>query len=321
MNNTQLAQVRWAIIYCPKQGVRRSQKRWEHIREILEKRGVEYDFVQSETPKSVNRLTKMMVNNGYKTLIIVGGDSAMNRALNGLVSMGEETCKSVALGIIPNGRGNDFASFWGYTEEDDEKTIDSLIRRRLRKVDVGYIRQTTSSNETDANDVNNEQFFLNCVNIGLVANIMKLKYKTRRILGLTTLSYFASMFLLLFQRLETKMRFRVNEEYVARKVMTVCIGNCRSYGQTPSAVPYNGMLDVTVVSHPGVAQLFEGMVMLFTGKFLNHKDVQAYRTSRAIRFEETHHATVSIDGKVLKNYHSPFEVGILPEHIDFIIPS
>ena len=165
MDNTQLAQVRWAIIYCPKQGVRRSQKRWEHIREILEKRGVEYDFVQSETPKSVSRLTKMMVNNGYKTLIIVGGDSALNRALNGFVSMGEEACKSVALGVIPNGRGNDFASFWGFNEENDEQTIDSLIKRRLRKVDVGFIRKDS-----------NEHYFLNCVNIGLVANIMKLKH-------------------------------------------------------------------------------------------------------------------------------------------------
>ena len=311
---------RWSIIYCPKQGVRRSQKRWEHIREILEKRGVEYDFVQSETPKSVSRLTKMMVNNGYKTLIIVGGDTALNLALNGLMSMGEEACKSVALGVIPNGRGNDFSSYWGFTEEDDERTIDSLIKRRLRKVDVGFIRHTAGSIDSAPDENNDEHYFLNCVNIGLVANIMKLKYKTRRIFGLTTLTYFASMFLLLFQRLETNMRFSVNEDHVARKVMTVCVGNCRGYGQTPSAVPYNGMLDVTVVSHPGVRQLFEGMVMLFTGKFLNHKDVQAYRTPRLIRFEETHHAMVSTDGSVLKDYHSPFEIGLLPEMIDFIIP-
>ena len=305
---------RWAIIYCPKQGVRRSQKRWENIREILERRGVEYDFVQSEDPNSVGRLTKMLVSNGYKTLIIVGGDSALNRALNGMIELGEEATRDVALGVIPNGRGNDYATFWGFTEEDDEQTVEWLVKRRLRKVDVGFIRSTSA-------EASAEHYFLNCVNIGLVANIMKLKYKARRIFGLTTLTYFASMFLLLFQRLETKMRFRVNEDKVERKLMTVCVGNCRGYGQTPSAVPYNGMLDVTVVSHPEVAQLFEGMVMLFTGKFLNHKDVQAYRTPRLIHFEETHHATVSTDGLVLKNYASPFEIGLKPEYIDFIIPS
>ncbi len=312
---------RWAIIYCPKQGVQRSQRRWERIREILEKHGVEYDFVQSESPDSVGRLTTMLVGNGYRTLIIVGGDSALNRALNGLILMGEEAVRNVALGIIPNGRGNDFATFWGFTEDNDEQTVEWLIKRRLRRVDVGFIRKTAAA-ESEGDDGNDDvRYFLNCVNIGLVANIMKLKYKTRRIFGLTTLTYFASMFLLLFQRLETKMRFHVNEEHVERKVMTVCIGNCRGYGQTPSAIPYNGMLDVTVVSQPEVTQLFEGMVMLFTGKFLNHKKVRAYRTTRHILFEETHHATISIDGLVLKNYHSPLEVGLLPEYIDFIIPS
>ena len=311
---------RWAIIYCPKQGVRRSQKRWEHIREILEKRCVEYDFVQSEGPDSVGRLSKMLVGNGYKTLIIVGGDSALNRALNGLVSMGDEACRDVALGVIPNGRGNDYASFWGFTEEDDEQTIDWIIKRRLRRVDIGFIQHETSGEDDSEAPSTEEHYFLNCVNIGLVANIMKLKYKARRIFGLTTLTYFASMFLLLFQRLETKMRFKVHEETVERKVMTVCVGNCRGYGQTPSAVPYNGMLDVSVVSHPEISQLFEGMWMLFTGKFLNHKKVDAYRTPRIINFEETRHATISVDGLVLNNYSSPLKIGLKPELINFIIP-
>lgn len=301
---------RWAIIYCPKQGIRRSHKRWEQIRDILEEKHIDYDFVQSEGPESVTRLTKMLIGNGYRTLIIVGGDSALNRALNGLMSMTDDECQQVVLGIIPNGRGNDFASYWGITEEDDRKTIDWLIERRLHKVDVGFIRHE-----------NQYHYFLNCVNIGLVANIMKLKYKARRVLGLTTLTYFASMFMLLFQRLETRMRFQVNEEQVERKVMTVCVGNCRGYGQTPNAVPYNGMLDVSVVSHPEVSQLLAGMWMLLTGKFLNHKKVRAYRTTRTIRFDETHNATISTDGIVLEGFKSPFEIGIKSEQINFIIPS
>ena len=223
---------------------------------------------------------------------------------------GDEACERVALGLVPNGRGNDFASFWGFTEDDDEKTVDDLIQRRLRKVDVGYIRSDASI-----------RYFLNCVNVGLVANIMDLKYKTRRIFGLSALSYFASMFLLLFQRLEKKMCFKVNEEHIERKVMSICIGNSRGYGQTPSAVPYNGMLDVSVISHPEVRQLLEGMWMLFTGKFLNHKNVRAYRTSRKIRFQEVNNATISTDGMVAKEFTAPFEIGLKPEQVSFIIPS
>ena len=92
---------RWAIIYCPKQGVRRSQKRWERIQQLLTEHNVAYDFVQSESPDSVGRLTQMLCKQNYDTLIIVGGDSALNRALNGLLTMDDEVRQRVALGIIP----------------------------------------------------------------------------------------------------------------------------------------------------------------------------------------------------------------------------
>lgn len=307
------ASSRWAIIYCPKQGAGRSQKRWEHIQELLEEQHVAYDFVQSEGPESVERLTKMLCLNGYETLIIMGGDSALNRALNGLLSLDDAIRQRVALGVIPNGRGNDFATFWGFTENDDAQTVTWLVKRRLRRVDVGLVR--------GGSELQLQRYFLNCVNVGLVANIMKLKYKTRRIFGLSALAYFVSMILLLFQRLETRMKLRINEETIERKLMTVCVGNGRGYGQTPSAVPYNGMLDITVVSHPEVRQLLEGLWMLFTGKFLNHKNVRAYRSPRPIRFMSIKGATVSADGMVLSGFTERLNISLLPEHVDFIIPS
>ena len=304
---------RWGIIYCPKQGAGRSQKRWEHIQELLDARGVEYDFVQSEGPESVERLTRMLCQNGYETLIIMGGDSALNRALNGLLALGDEVRERVALGVIPNGRGNDYATFWGFDEKDDEQTVNWLQRRRLRSVDVGLLQSGEEQQQ--------QRYFLNCVNVGLVANIMKLKYKTRRIFGLSALSYFASMFLLLFQRMETRMKLQINEETIERKLMTVCVGNARGYGQTPSAVPYNGMLDISVVSHPEVSQLLAGLWLLFTGKFLNHKNVRAYRSPRTIQFMDIKNATVSADGMVLPDFKKQLHVSLLPEHIHFIIPA
>lgn len=53
--------------------------------------------------------------------------------------------------------------------------------------------------------------------------------------------------------------------------MTVCVGSARGYGLTPSAVPYNGWLDVSVIYRPELIQLFSGMWMLLQGRILNHK--------------------------------------------------
>ena len=99
-----------------------------------------YDFVQSETSDSVERLMKMMISNGYKTIIIVGGDSALNDAVNCLMMEEKEVRESIALGVIPNGVMNDFARFWEFDEDKTEQTIDLLIQHRIRKVDLGCIR-------------------------------------------------------------------------------------------------------------------------------------------------------------------------------------
>ena len=93
---------KWGLLYCPRGGWR-SAKRWEKIEKVLRQQGVDYDFVQSENQKSVERLVKMFVNNGYKTIVIVGGDSALNDAVNCLMQMDASERNEVALGVIPNG--------------------------------------------------------------------------------------------------------------------------------------------------------------------------------------------------------------------------
>ena len=77
---------RWGIVYCPKGDMLVSPaKRWTKIEKCLKEQGVVYDYVQSENVGSVERLVKMMINNGYRTIVIIGGDSALNDTVNCLM--------------------------------------------------------------------------------------------------------------------------------------------------------------------------------------------------------------------------------------------
>ena len=300
---------RWGIIYSPKSGVLRTHKRWEKIRRYLNEQQVEYDFVQSEGGGSEERLAAMLAKNGYTTIVIVGGDGALNRAIHGVLSVDPELHKTVTFGIIPNGHGNDYARFWGLDEDDPIEAVNVLIRRRVRQVDLGFIHEGER-----------EHYFLNCMNVGLAASIMDIKHKTYRFWGLSSLSYLSSFFLMLFHRMEQQMKLSVNHETIERSLMNVCIGNAQGYGLTPNAVPYNGMLDVTTISHPAISQLIAGMYMLMTGKFLTHRNVRPYRSRQKICFERIGHSLVSIDGQVLPEVQLPFTASVRQEWIRFIIP-
>ena len=304
---------RWGVLYCPKTGINNKRKRWEKIETVLKERGVVFDMVQSENSDSVERLMTMLINNGYKTIVIVGGDSALNDAVNCLMKVEKQERDSIALGLIPNGVMNDFARFWDLDEDNVEQTVDWLLKHRVRKVDLGCIRYTNKNQERC------HRYFLNCVNIGMTADIMNLRRQTRRLFGSRTLSFISSLFVMLFHRMEYKMNLRINNDVIDRKVMTVCIGSGPGYGQTPNAVPYNGMLDVSVVYHPEVVQLIEGLWLLISGRFLNHRSVHPFRTTEII-VNEAKKAMVGIDGRLMKTPVGPFRIDIEQEVISFLIP-
>jgi len=304
---------RWGILYCPKTGVSNKRKRWEKIKPLLDAKGVMYDVVQSEHSDSVTRLVTMLINNGYKTIVIVGGDSALNDAVNCLMQEEKRVRDEIVLGVIPNGVMNDFARFWEFDEDQDEQTIDWLLKRRVRKIDLGCIRYSNAQQEKC------HRYFLNCINIGMTADIMNLRRQTRRLFGSRTLSFVSSLLVMLFHRMDYKMRLRINSDRIDRKVMTVCVGNGPGYGQTPSAVPYNGMLDVSVVCNPQATQLLTGVWLLLTGRFLNHRSVQPFRT-REVVVEEAKKAMVGIDGRLMKTPVGEYRIQVEAEVINFLIP-
>jgi len=307
-----VSEKKWGLLYCPRGGWG-SEKRWTKIEKVLRQNHVDYDFVQSENQKSVERLVKMFINNGYKTIVIVGGDSALNDAVNCLMQVDKSVRDGIALGVIPNGLMNDFAHFWGYDDSEYEQTIKWLLQRRVRKIDLGCIRYTNQKGEKC------HRYFLNCVNIGLIASIMNLRRKTHHVFGSRTLSFLFSFILMIFQRLEYKMNIKINSDVIKRKVMTMCVGNATGYGQTPNGVPYNGLLDVSVVYHPEMTQLFEGIYLFVKGKFLNHKSVHPYRT-REVEVQEASHALIGIDGRLMKTPVGAYKITVEQEVINFLIP-
>jgi len=307
-------QTRWGILYCPKKGIRADRKRWEKVQRALDLRKVQYDFVQSESSDSVERLMRMLINNGYKTIIVVGGDSALNDAVNCLMEVSREEREQIALGVIPNGVLNDFARYWEFKESEIQQTVDWLVKRRIRKVDLGSIQYKAEGKEM-------KRYFLNCVNIGLIADVMDQRRQARSLLGSRTLAFFASIVMMAFHRLDYKMHLKINSDVINRQVMTVCVGSGPGYGQTPNAVPYNGLVDVSVVYQPQkVVQLFAGLWLLVTGRFLNHRSVHPYR-SREVRVVDTSKARVGIDGRLLGKLDGPYRITVEQEVVNFLIPA
>lgn len=301
---------KWGIIYNPKAGTRKVQKRWKKIKDYMDEMGVDYDYVQSEGYGSVERLAGILANNGYRTIVIVGGDGALNDAINGIMNSTAENKQDISLGIIPNGIGNDFAKYWGMNT-DYKEAVDMLITGRRRRIDVGtcdYFDGTT----------HRRRYFLNAINIGLGARVVQITDRCKRFWGVQYLSWVMALLSIVFERKLHRMHLKINGEHIRGRIMTVCIGSAWGYGQVPSAVPYNGWLDVSVIYRPELLQLWAGLWLLIQGRILNSKLVMPYRTQR-VKILRAQNAAVDLDGRLLDRQF-PLEVSVLHEAITLIIP-
>lgn len=304
---------RIGVIYSPHSGWDHSQKRWQLIRQYMESKGVLYDFVQSEASGSVERLTKMMCDNGYRTIAVVGGDGALNCAVNAMMQSRDTLPEDFAFAVIPNGIGNDFSRFWGVSTDDYKRVVDGIIARNLRKVDVGCCTYQDDQ-------IPQRRYFLNCINIGLGARLIKTTYDAAYIIGSRRLSIIPALINRVFERKQFAMSMKIEAEEIEGKYMSMCIGNCLGYGQTPNSVPYNGMLDISLITRPKWWQLFEGFWLLGKGRFLNYKNVHPYR-ARQIVVNDVDKALVSLDGIVLPSKEpAPMRITIERDVLNFVVP-
>ncbi len=115
----------------------------------------------------------------FKNLIIVGGDGTVNEVFNGL-----DTLKSINIGIIPIGTGNDFAKNVGYKI----KKIETLLNKFLNEVKSTITFQVYNAefSEADKENLIRQRKFVNAIGIGfdaLVASIVNKKIKKGGILA------------------------------------------------------------------------------------------------------------------------------------------
>lgn len=299
---------RWGIIYCPRVGALKPMKRWNEIRDYLKGKGVEYDFIQSENFESIERLSKVLADNGYETIVLVGGDGALQDALNGI--MASENRERIALGIIPNGIANDFAHYWGLDEKNYKSAVDCIMARRTRLVDVGCCSYIEHGAERT-------RYFLNVVNIGLSAHLVEIANRKRYFFAKLS-SSFSGLLHLLFYRQNFNMCFSLNNQTVEKRFMMLCVGNARGYGMTPSAVPYNGLLDVSAIRMPKFMGMLRGMYMVWRRKILNYKLMEPFRTTE-IEIYSVDNALAGIDGRPFHPTY-PMRINIVCEAFNLIIP-
>jgi diacylglycerol kinase (ATP) len=93
----------------PAAGRGRAGRKLGAIRTLFDAQGIAHSVIQSNAPGDLEQRVYDAACAGTTKLIVAGGDGSIHEAVNGIM----RSRKTVALGVIPIGTGNDFAKASG----------------------------------------------------------------------------------------------------------------------------------------------------------------------------------------------------------------
>lgn len=271
-------------IINPASGGGKINKVQDKLKERLKELGIAGEFAKSTGPGDIEKLTKMAIGKGYKTIVAVGGDGTINEIINAIDG------SNVALGIIPMGSSNELASMLGITEW--QMACNILAARKVEEVDLGLI---------------DDKLFVTAASIGFDNIIFDLKRSQR--LGTLGKFGFATK---LYAAARSYKPLHLDLNFDGKfSVETDCFNFSLSNGAFLNYIPQkskpqDNMLDAVLVSHLSASDAIKyGQGTLDLSK--KPGQVSVFHTKK-IKITSKDPVPVSADGKIVATTPVTIEV-------------
>lgn len=301
----------WLVIVNPNAGHGKGEKDWSRISALLTKYEISYQARFTEARRHAMLITREGIKNGFRKIIVVGGDGTMNEVVNG--AFAQKFCPStqITLGMITVGTGNDWGKLFGIPVKY-EPAIQILREGKSRLQDAGIVYYFHGTSRQ-------KRYFINIAGLGFDAVVVKHTniQKDRGHKGKAL--YMLNLLRCLFLYRHTYTAVEIDGVKIEGDVFTISIGIGRFSGggmmQTPNAVPDDGLFDVTIIKKIKKGDIILSLRKLYDGTILSHPKIEGY-TGRDILIDSDPLIHVEADGESLG--HSPIEFRMLPKSINII---
>lgn len=230
---------RYLLIVNPIAGWGRAKQSVPQITRILKSNNIDFNIMYSERPWHAAELAREAVAQGYSVVVGVGGDGTSNEILNGLMRAKEKYGKTCAMGLLCEGRGNDFA--YGMNVPSDlEEGCRALIEDRRKKIDVGRVV---------GGDYPDGRYFGNGIGIGFDAVVGFEAAKMKWVRGF--MAYFIGAMKTIFLYYNPPLvQMEYNSAAHMEYALQISIMNGRRMGggffMAPNAITDDGLFDLCI---------------------------------------------------------------------------
>jgi diacylglycerol kinase (ATP) len=254
------------------------------VARLLRERGAEVDVTYSPGPRAMGALVAAAVERG-DVVVSVGGDGMLS-SLAGLVSTAGGT-----LGVVPAGRGNDFARMLGLSSDPGEVAA-HLLDGEVRRIDLVSLSLPGATPRLVAGSVYS----------GVDARASEIVDRSHRLPRRLQYPYAALRALATY----SPARYRVSVDGVEASydAATVVVANSAYYGSgmriAPAADLADGVLDVVVIEAASKLELMRSLPKVYDGGHVSLPEVTVLTGKRVeLRADSARPVPVGGDGEPL----------------------
>lgn len=302
---------KWLVLVNPNAGTGKCGKDWPQIETILKEK--EFDFFPVFTEKRLHAiiLTKKYIGEGFRKIIVIGGDGTLNEVINGIFAQNVCPSKEITVGMIPVGTGNDWARMF-CIPSDYRQAAEIIKEEKVFVQDAGKVY--FKSNNKDF-----KRYFINIAGTGFDALVAKKTNELKEKGKSGIMLYFINILSGLFKYKSSKISVAIDEIKINANIFSLNIGICKFNGggmmQVPNANPADGLFDITIIHQLKKLSVIRHIRKLYNGNILKHPRVRSLQ-GKNIYIKSKTPVFLETDGESLG--HSPFEFSIIPESISII---
>ncbi|MDR1757517.1 MAG: diacylglycerol kinase family lipid kinase [Bacteroidales bacterium] len=293
----------WEVIVNPNATSGQGYKHWEKIATPLREMSVNFREHIASHAGMGTELVEKLCKEGSRYFMVVGGDGTVNEVVNGIAR--GNLCKGETFLVpFPVGTGNDWVRTHEYPERIED-ILEIFSRGKFKLHDIGFVEVERQGTPTTG------RYFINIAGFGFDAAVIARTVNGKAWLGKAT--YLWNLAKTLFTYRTRNMRVDSDNFHIDSPVFSVTVGICKYNGhgmmQVPPANPFDGLLDVVVISKISICKIIANVKNLFSGKHLKLDEVSVYRTA-GVSIKATPYTAGEVEGEILPI--GQYRVSVLP---------
>jgi YegS/Rv2252/BmrU family lipid kinase len=293
-------------VFNPAAGKGRAARDREAIRAALEKTGAGGTFVETQRAGHGITLAEEAARDGAEAVVAIGGDGTVNEVVNGLLRV--SAAKRPALGVVPDGTGNDYGYMLGLRPGDLDGAARVIAAGTTRVLDAGEV---------------SGRFFANSVGLGFDGAVAETAAKVRYLKGFP--AYLWSVFAVLRTWENFELTSTVDGRAISGRGFLAAVANGpRSGGGfllAPDAEPDDGLLDVCRLGDLGKLEALRHLPKALDGSHVGLPWATILRGSEVVLASDRP-LTAHVDGNLATGvaHPDPLRIRILPRALRVLAP-